>query len=75
MALAGYLHPPPPPPLPGHPLLHLAVVSSGMEEIRTGGLMEGLCPNLIHLDKPRPRCSGGFPLTPSPDPGHMKKKG
>ncbi|KAF3837705.1 hypothetical protein F7725_009473, partial [Dissostichus mawsoni] len=70
IALAGYLHPPPPPPPLWSPTAALGCgVSSGMEEIRTGGLMEGLCPSTSSIWTNHGQDAAvGFPLTPSPDP-------
>uniref|UniRef100_A0A1A8UX85 Uncharacterized protein n=2 Tax=Nothobranchius TaxID=28779 RepID=A0A1A8UX85_NOTFU len=48
-------------------------VSSGMEAIRTGGIVEGLCPNTSSMGTNQGQVSAvGFPLTPSPDPGYLQ---
>lgn len=48
-------------------------VSSGMEAIRTKGLLEGVCPNTSSMRTNHGQVAAvGFPFTPLPGPGHLQ---
>ncbi|CAL8257235.1 unnamed protein product [Arctogadus glacialis] len=48
-------------------------VFSGMEAIRTGGVMECFCPNASSTRTNQGQVAAvGFPPTPSPDPGNLQ---